>query len=121
VPDNAFVRDPALAYVTRDSGPKNVVLLIADDLGLEVGYYQFHEITMYSPMRSIRTRQYQYIVNFAHQLEFPHAADLRESPTWQGILKRGDKFLQKGKPASEFLLFTLHSPLFSFACPSKLF
>jgi N-sulfoglucosamine sulfohydrolase len=57
------------------------------------GSHQFHEITMYYPMRSIRTGEYQYIVNYAHQLEFPHAADLWESDTWQGILKRGDKFL----------------------------
>jgi N-sulfoglucosamine sulfohydrolase len=57
------------------------------------GSHQYHEITMYYPMRSIRTREYQYILNYAHQLEFPHAADLWESDTWQGILKRGDKFM----------------------------
>ncbi|HEV3387331.1 MAG TPA: sulfatase [Gemmata sp.] len=57
------------------------------------GSHQFHEITMYYPMRSIRTREYLYIVNYAHQLEFPHAQDLWDSDTWQGILRRGDKFM----------------------------
>lgn len=57
------------------------------------GSHQFHEITMYYPMRSVRTREYQYIVNYAHELEFPHAQDLWDSDTWQGILKRGDRFM----------------------------
>jgi len=55
--------------------------------------HQFHEVTMYYPMRVIRTRQYKYILNLAHPLEFPHASDLWESPTWQGIIKRGDKMM----------------------------
>jgi N-sulfoglucosamine sulfohydrolase len=57
------------------------------------GSHQFHEITMYYPMRSIRTREHQYILNYAHELEYPHASDLWGSDTWQGILKRGDKFM----------------------------
>jgi N-sulfoglucosamine sulfohydrolase len=52
--------------------------------------HQFHEVTMYYPMREVRTRKYAYILNLAHPLEFPHASDLWASPTWQGILKRGD-------------------------------
>jgi N-sulfoglucosamine sulfohydrolase len=48
---------------------------------------------MYYPMRMIRTRQYKYILNLAHPLEYPFASDLYGSPTWQGILKRGDKTL----------------------------
>jgi N-sulfoglucosamine sulfohydrolase len=55
--------------------------------------HQFHEVTMYYPMRSIRTRDHRYILNLANALEYPHAADLWESGTWQGILKRGDKTL----------------------------
>jgi N-sulfoglucosamine sulfohydrolase len=41
-------------------------------------------------MRVIRTRTHKYILNLAHPLEFPHASDLWGSPTWQGVLKRGD-------------------------------
>jgi len=55
--------------------------------------HQFHEITMYYPTRSIQTRKYKYIVNLAHKLDFPFASDLWASPTWQGILKRGDKMM----------------------------
>ena len=55
--------------------------------------HQFHEITMYYPMRSVRTRTHQYILNLAHELEYPTAQDLFDSPTWQGILKRGDTML----------------------------
>jgi len=51
--------------------------------------HTFHEITMYYPMRVIRTRKYKYILNLAHKLDFPFASDLYESATWQGILKRG--------------------------------
>ena len=62
--------------------------------------HQFHEVTMYYPMRVVRTRQYKYILNLAHPLEFPHASDLWASPTWQGILKRGDKFMGEREVAS---------------------
>jgi len=68
------------------------------------GSHQFHEVTMYYPMRMIRTRDYKLIENLASGLEYPHASDLWDSPTWQGILKRNDprmgqretaKFLQR--------------------------
>ncbi len=47
----------------------------------------FHEITMYYPMRVIRTRHYKYIRNLAHWLPYPFASDLQESKTWQSVLK----------------------------------
>ncbi len=55
--------------------------------------HTFHEITMYYPMRAIRTRRYKYLLNLAHQLPFPFASDLHASPTWQGILERGDTMM----------------------------
>jgi N-sulfoglucosamine sulfohydrolase len=57
------------------------------------GSHQFHEITMYYPMRMIRTRTHKYILNLAHELPFPTAQDLYDGLTWQGILKRGDTML----------------------------
>ncbi len=57
--------------------------------------HQFHEVTMYYPMRAVRTRTHKYILNLAHPLEYPHASDLWGSDSWQGILKRGDKFMGK--------------------------
>lgn len=53
--------------------------------------HTFHEITMYYPMRVVRTDRYKYILNLAHQLPYPFASDLYDSPTWQGVLNRGDK------------------------------
>lgn len=49
--------------------------------------HSFHEVTMYYPMRAIRTRQYKYIHNLAHPLPFPFASDLYESATWQSALE----------------------------------
>jgi N-sulfoglucosamine sulfohydrolase len=53
--------------------------------------HTFHEITMYYPMRVIRTRRYKYILNLAHELPYPFASDLYDSPTWQAALSRGEK------------------------------
>jgi len=52
--------------------------------------HQFHEITMYYPMRGIRTRRYKYIRNLAHGLPFPFANDLWNSKTWQSLRVLGE-------------------------------
>jgi N-sulfoglucosamine sulfohydrolase len=57
------------------------------------GSHQTHEITMYYPIRMLRTREHKYLLNLAHGLEYPHSSDLWGSETWQGILKRGDKMM----------------------------
>jgi N-sulfoglucosamine sulfohydrolase len=49
--------------------------------------HQFHEITMYYPMRMIRTDRYKLVLNLAHQLPYPFASDLYASATWQATLK----------------------------------
>lgn len=46
----------------------------------------FHEINQYYPMRALRTRQYKYILNLAHELTFPIAGDIAASPTWRAVL-----------------------------------
>ena len=51
--------------------------------------HTFHEITMYYPMRVVRTRQYKLIWNIAHPLPFPFASDLWEAPTWQEQYQAG--------------------------------
>jgi N-sulfoglucosamine sulfohydrolase len=48
--------------------------------------HTFHEVTMYYPMRSVRTRTHKLIMNLAHPLAFPTAGDLYGSPTWQAAL-----------------------------------
>ena len=55
--------------------------------------HTFHEITMYYPMRALRTRKYKYILNLAHKLDYPFASDLYSSPTWQGVLRRNDTMM----------------------------
>lgn len=52
--------------------------------------HTFHEITMYYPMRVVRTRRYKLIWNIAHGLPYPFASDLWASETWQGVVKRGE-------------------------------
>ena len=57
--------------------------------------HTFHEITMYYPMRVVRTRRYKLIWNIAHKLDYPFASDLWASSTWQAVLKSGDKVYGK--------------------------
>lgn len=57
------------------------------------GSHQFHEVTMYYPMRFLKTRQHKLIINLAHKQDFPFASDLWASDTWQGIWKRKDKLM----------------------------
>ncbi len=66
------------------------------------GSHTFHEITMYYPMRVIVTDRYKCIFNVAHQLPYPFASDLYASPTWQGVLKRGDGMLGN-RPVPDYI------------------
>ena len=50
--------------------------------------HTFHEITMYYPMRALRTRQHKYIINLAHQLTYPQASDITGSASWKAIASR---------------------------------
>lgn len=53
--------------------------------------HTFHEITMYYPMRSVRSGDYKLIWNAAYQLPYPFASDLWASSTWQGIYREDVK------------------------------
>lgn len=68
--------------------------------------HTFHEITMYYPMRVVRTRRYKLIHNLANALTFPSALDLIKSPTWISALQAGGKLGRR--PMEEFL----HRPKF---------
>ena len=57
------------------------------------GSHQFHEVTMYYPMRMVRTAKYKLILNLAHDLEYPTASDLWGSPSWQSVLYHKDVML----------------------------
>lgn len=49
------------------------------------GSHTFHEVTNYWPTRFMRTPQFKYHRNIAWKLDFPFAADLYGSLTWEGI------------------------------------
>jgi N-sulfoglucosamine sulfohydrolase len=51
--------------------------------------HTFHQITMYYPMRVVRTREYKLIHNLASGLTFPSARDLIQSPTWISAVREG--------------------------------
>jgi N-sulfoglucosamine sulfohydrolase len=51
--------------------------------------HTFHEVTMYYPMRVIRSGRYKLIWNIAHPLPFPFASDLWNAATWQDTFQRG--------------------------------
>ena len=72
--------------------------------------HTFHEITMFYPMRSVRTRRYKYILNLHPELEFPFATDLFVSKTWQAILKR--KLETMGKRSTKRYLYRPHEELY---------
>ncbi|HUE73695.1 MAG TPA: sulfatase [Pirellulaceae bacterium] len=51
--------------------------------------HTFHEITMYYPMKVIRTRTHKLIWNIAWPLPFPFASDLWAASTWQDVYQHG--------------------------------
>jgi N-sulfoglucosamine sulfohydrolase len=55
--------------------------------------HTFHEVTMYYPMRVVRSGRYKLIWNIAHPLPFPFASDLWNSATWQTARRNGPSFL----------------------------
>jgi N-sulfoglucosamine sulfohydrolase len=65
--------------------------------------HTFHEITMFYPMRALRTRKFKYILNLHPELEFPFATDLFVSKTWQGIVSR--KLDMMGKRTTHSYLY----------------
>jgi N-sulfoglucosamine sulfohydrolase len=65
--------------------------------------HTFHEITMYYPIRGIRTRQFKYLNNLFPELEFPHASDLFASHTWQSVRKQGETGTLGKRKVSKYL------------------
>jgi N-sulfoglucosamine sulfohydrolase len=51
--------------------------------------HSFHEITMYYPMRVVRTRRHKLIWNVASGLVYPFALDLIKSPSWISVTSTG--------------------------------
>jgi N-sulfoglucosamine sulfohydrolase len=98
--DFAGVSNDTLSFDGRSFKP----VLYGDVQSREEIYasHTFHEVTMYYPMRVVRTRKYKLIWNIAHKLEFPFARDLWESSTWQSVI-RNDKDTYAGRPIDAFI------------------
>jgi N-sulfoglucosamine sulfohydrolase len=77
--------------------------------------HTFHEVTMYYPMREVRSGRYKLIWNIAYPLPYPFASDLYGSATWQDVLPRGDEFVYGKRTVAayehrpQFELFDLES------------
>lgn len=71
----------------------------------------FHEVTMYYPMRSIRTRQFKYIINLAPDLEFPLSGDIFRSKTWEAVIQR--KLTNIGKRTLQNYLYRPSEELYN--------
>ena len=69
--------------------------------------HTFHEITMYYPMRCVRTQQYKLIWNLASELPFAMAGDIGESPSWKALLASPQALIH-GRPLQAYL----HRPRF---------
>lgn len=74
--------------------------------------HNFHEITMYYPMRVVRDGKFKLIWNIAWRLEYPFASDLWAASTWQGIHRSGGEYFGNRKVKdymfrSEFELYDL--------------
>ncbi|MGB7160640.1 MAG: sulfatase [Tepidisphaeraceae bacterium] len=70
-----------LPIVEQDDAPDRDVVFAS---------HVMHEVTMYYPMRAIRTRTHKLIWNLTGPLPYPIAGDIFRSPSWRAILKTGD-------------------------------
>jgi N-sulfoglucosamine sulfohydrolase len=104
--DAAGVRSEAGAFDGRSfrAGLEGAALPGWDEV---FASHTLHEITMYYPMRVVRTRRHKLIVNLAHELTFPFALDLAKSPTWISATQSAGKRLGQ-RPIEQFL----HRPKF---------
>jgi N-sulfoglucosamine sulfohydrolase len=93
-PDERIFRGRSLLPILEDPNPAGWNEIYASQ--------SFHEVTMYYPMRAVRTRRHKLIVNLAHQLPFPIAEDLFESETWQGMIRDPSPRFQS-RPLSSYL------------------
>jgi len=59
--------------------------------------HTFHEITMYYPMRVVRSKNYKLIFNIAYRLEYPFASDLWAASTWQSVYRTDGEFYGQRK------------------------
>lgn len=67
------------------------------------GSHTFHEIQNYYPTRFLRTHRYKYHRNIKHRLDFPFAADLYGSISWEGIRNKDGPVMIGKRPLGSYL------------------
>ncbi|KAJ5654691.1 hypothetical protein N7490_001694 [Penicillium lividum] len=89
----------------KDSAGKRIGRSLLPVLGIEsklpgfdqvFGSHTFHEVTNYWPTRFIRDRRYKYHRNLAWRLDFPFAADLYGSLSWEDVRNSTEKEIMIG-------------------------
>ena len=103
---------PTVLDWTRTKGPKyplhgrSILPVLEDDAptGWDEVYlsHVFHEVTMYYPMRTIRTGRYKLIWNIAWRHEYALPIDTLSRATWQETLRRKDPLIGL-RPVKKFL------------------
>lgn len=59
--------------------------------------HTFHEITMYYPMRVVRSGNYKLIRNIEWRAEYPFASDLWAASTWQEVYRNNKEYFGNRK------------------------
>ena len=67
------------------------------------GSHTFHELQNYWPTRILRTRKYKYHRNLAWRLDFPFAADLYASLTFEGIRNMDGPVMIGGRQLKDYI------------------
>lgn len=75
--------------------------------------HNFHELTMYYPMRVVRKGNMKLIWNVAWRLEYPFASDLWAASTWQSIYRNKIEYF--GKRTVQDYLFRAEFELYDLA------
>ncbi|WP_159084095.1 sulfatase family protein [Saccharobesus litoralis] len=83
-----------------------------DDFSEVYASHNFHEITMYYPMRAVRDKRYKLIWNIAHRLEYPTGWNVWDSSTnyairESGVTHLGQRLVQDYKFRAEYELYDL--------------
>lgn len=75
--------------------------------------HNFHELTLYYPMRVLRQNDMKLIFNIAWRLDYPFASDLWASSTWQSIHRSANPMFENRKVKD--YLFRKELELYDFA------
>ncbi|KAJ5791873.1 uncharacterized protein N7518_008884 [Penicillium psychrosexuale] len=91
------VEDPAKKRLGRSLLPLLGTNAKISEWNQVFGSHTFHEVTNYWPTRFIRDRRYKYHRNLAWRLDFPFAADIYGSLSWEDTRNSSDSEIMIGE------------------------